>query len=120
MSAKKQRTPQEKKKLSYEKDRRNTYGESRVSSVKSIKRRKRGANRVFRRGNKRVAQLSVVSIESDTDEKAIRELGKMKMKKKRWRKSPDTPLGEYIERQKEKAVSRINRKSEKKKRNGLK
>lgn len=118
MSAKKQRTPQEKKKLSYEKDRRNTYGESRVSSVKSIRRRKRGANRVFRRGNKRVVQI--LSTQSDTDEKEIRELGKMKMKKKRWKKSPDTPLGEYVERQKEKAVNRINRKGEKKKRNGLK
>lgn len=59
-------------------------------------------------------------MQSDTDEKVIRKLGKMKIKKKRWKKSPDTPLGEYVEKQKEKAVSRINRKGEKKKRNGLK
>lgn len=108
------RTPQEKKRLSYEKDRRNTYGESRSSSVKSIKRRKTNANRTFRRGNKRVAELSVISIESDTDNKVIRKLGEMKIKKKRWKKSPDTPLGEYVERQKEKAVTRINRKTKKK------
>ena len=114
MGAKKQLTPQEKKRLSYEKDRRNNYGESRTSSVKSIKRRKTTANRTFRRGNKLVAQLSII-MESDTDNKVIRKLGEMKMKKKRWKKKPDVPLGQYVKEQKEKAVQRTNRKKESKK-----
>lgn len=114
MSNKKIRTPQEKKKLSYEKDRRNCYGEGRTHSVKSIRRRKKNANRTFRRGNKRVAQLSIVSIETDTDYKAIQKLGEMSIKKKKWKKMPDKPLSEYIKRQKEKAENRVNRKKSQK------
>lgn len=102
------KNPQEKKRLSYEKDRRNMYGEGRTHSVKSIRRRKTTANRTFRRGNKRVVQL--ISTESDTDNKEIRQLGKMKMKKKKWKKVPDKPLQHYVKKQKEKAEFRIGRK----------
>lgn len=119
MAAKKTRTPQEKKELSYKKDRRNNYGESRVASVKGIRKRKRTTNRVLRRGSKRVTELSIISIVTDTDNKAIRKLGEMEIKKKRWKKSPDVPLGQYVKEQKEKAVKRTGRKKESKKnRNG--
>src|SRR4028119_181715 len=43
------KTPQEKKRLSYAKDRRNTYGENDKSSRKNIRRRKRHPNRSNRR-----------------------------------------------------------------------
>ncbi len=119
MSAKKTRTPQEKKELSYKKDRRNNYGESRVASVKGIRKRKSTTNRILRRGNKRVAELSIISIVSDTNDKAIIELAKMAIKKKRWKKAPDVSLGQYVKEQKQKAVQRTGRKKEsKKKRNG--
>lgn len=89
---KKQRTPQEKKELSYKKDRRNCYGENHKSSVKSIRNRKRNANRIFRRNSKNVIQKDM----TDSNEEQANKFKELRTKQKRWKKVPDKPLGEYL------------------------
>ncbi|WP_194828528.1 hypothetical protein [Nocardia sp. XZ_19_231] len=55
------RSPQEKKSLSYAKDRRNGYGENDKSSRKNIPRNKRIRNRVDRRRDSVWSKLLVLS-----------------------------------------------------------
>lgn len=83
-------SPQEKKRLSLLKDRRNCYGENDKSSRKSIRFRKRWVNRTFRRGeHQTVACSDADAIESDLGE----------LRKKEWKKVPDIPLGEKLFRE---------------------
>ncbi|HEX2076168.1 MAG TPA: hypothetical protein VHG08_00615 [Longimicrobium sp.] len=84
---KRSRTPQEKKELSYAKDGRNTYGESRRQSIKAIARRKSKANRAFRRAE---TQALAAVPEADADVFVAR------AGRRSWQKIPDAPLGEYV------------------------
>lgn len=81
------RTPQEKKELSYAKDGRNTFAESRGKAHKAIARRKAKANRAFRRAE---ARALAVPPEADADVFVAR------AGRRSWRKIPDAPLGEYV------------------------
>ncbi|MFN8149161.1 MAG: hypothetical protein U0R76_17065 [Candidatus Nanopelagicales bacterium] len=90
------RTPQEKKSLSYAKDRRNGYGENDKSSRKNVPLRKRLVNRA----NRHAAQQDLSDALGSTD--AVRaEAVEQRMKGKRpksWRKRPDIPLAEHMAR----------------------
>ena len=84
MPKKKERSPIEKKKLSYAKDRVNTYGENDKSSRKAIPLRKKLANSQVRQADKR-------NLKKDFEEIPLTR------KKPSWRKEPDTTLGAHLE-----------------------
>lgn len=84
-------TPQEKKVLSYAKDRRNTVAEARSKSRKAIAQHKALANRALRRAEQVV--VSGIDTELDGSEVVVPRTGR-----KSWRKIPDAPLAEYIGR----------------------
>ena len=90
----KRRTPQEKKALSYERDRRNTYGESPHGSRKSIPLRKAQRNRANRHHQNQQLRYSgpapgeplADEFESQMHRRAPRV----------WKKCADSPLGEVV------------------------
>ncbi len=88
------RSPQEKKALSYVKDRRNTYAENDKNSRKSIRRNKRFPNRAERHREHQVMTAATGPVELDAAEEAETRL--QAKKPKRWRKWPDTPLHEIV------------------------
>lgn len=91
----KRRSPQEKKRLSYSKDRRNWYGENDKSSRKNIARNKRNRHRSER--HRAQQQLSAAlgavdaGVEAELDERLTRA-----RRGSRWRKCPDAQLGQYV------------------------
>lgn len=87
MPEKKFRNPQEKKDLSYKKDRRNTYGENDKSSRKNIPRSKA-------QGNKKLRRVDKMDWVEEPD-KAMDEFNKGKQVW--WKKYADTPLGEVLD-----------------------
>ena len=97
------KSPQEKKKLSYKKDRRNRYGENTKSSRKTIPRRKAGENRRYRRALRRGLAEAEFGVAVPASAARIRKSG--------WRKMPDTPLNRAIERQRAKRDELKGRKS---------
>jgi glutamate/tyrosine decarboxylase-like PLP-dependent enzyme len=94
------RSPQEKKAISYAKDRRNDYGENDKSSRKNIRRRKRDPNRADRHRERQVlASAAGTSVDAVVAEKAERALVTKKSKwyTVRWRKWRDAPLADIVE-----------------------
>ena len=89
---KKQITPQEKKIQSYVSDRRNMYGESRSSAIKSIRKQKAIVNRHYRRTSAEQLRAGKKLNEPDEISATIHCI-----KRKRWKKCPDNALVEYIE-----------------------
>ena len=86
------RTPQEKKKLSYERDRRNVYGNSPQAARKAIPLRKAQRNRANRHlANQEVAVRTPIPSEAIAEH--IEERLNLKAPKQ-WKKGPDAPLGE--------------------------
>lgn len=90
------KTPQDKKSLSYAKDRRNVYGENDKASRKAIPARKAGESRKVRRKARQslgvmdqVAESAADVVESSLRHDLERVGG--------WKKDPDAPLSEYIE-----------------------
>jgi len=99
MNVKKRRTPQEKKKLSYERDRRNVYGEAPHAARKSIPLRKALRNRANRHyQNQQLSYLGPTPDEALSDE-----LGSLTRHRvaQYWQKYPDAPLGEVVGRKSE-------------------
>jgi len=93
------RDPQEKKALSYAKDRRNDYGENDKSSRKNIRRNKRIPNRADRHRERQVlADATSTGVAMDMAERAeSRLLAKKSMwTTKRWRKWRDAPLAKIV------------------------
>lgn len=92
-----QQTPQQKKRLSVTKDRRNTYGESPHGARKSIPRNKRARVRAERRAAKvHRNQNDEDGLDQDTADARAR------LKHVTgWAKIPDTPLGEVVKVTKE-------------------
>lgn len=97
------RSPQEKKRLSYKKDRRNRYGENAKASRKAIPRRKAIENRRYRRALVRELGEEEFGVAVPAAPARIRKAG--------WRKMRDTPLGLAIKRQRIKRVELKNRKA---------
>ena len=94
------RSPQEKKTLSYAKDRRNDSGENDKSSRKSIRRNKRVPNRADRHREHQVLAIATgVRILDETVERAeAKLLAKRSMwMTKRWCKYRDAPLADIVE-----------------------
>ena len=89
-------TPQEKKALSYEKDRRNVYGESPHGARKSIPLRKRLRNRANRRQQEQQLAVANVAIDDETAEQIEARLSHKAPKG--WKKIPDAPLEQVIEK----------------------
>ncbi|WP_027576154.1 hypothetical protein [Bradyrhizobium sp. WSM1743] len=92
------KTPQDKKRLSYEHDRRNTYGENHKSSRKNIPRSKRLSHQDERRAVRQAlipAQGDVPDEVADEAHSQVLRTGRIK-KLRAFRKSPDRPLGEVV------------------------
>jgi hypothetical protein len=91
------RSPQEKKRLSYSKDRRNWYGENDKGSRGSIARHKRFQHHVERQRERYLA-AAVGPVDSDAGAAAEERLGRaLAQRGDRWRKVPDVQLGRYVE-----------------------
>jgi hypothetical protein len=90
------RTPQEKKRLSYERDRRNCYGNNDKAARVAVPRRKREVNRRYRRG--------VTAAIASTDP-SVMDVTVKAVKRPRWRKQADTPLGEVVRFQRRRRTS---------------
>src|SRR6266849_3795152 len=88
------KTPQDKKQLSYERDRRNVYGEAPHAARKAIPLRKALRNRA----NRHVANQSVDYQGPAPDEDLADELESRVHHRvpQEWEKYPDAPLGEVI------------------------
>jgi hypothetical protein len=83
------RSPQDKKVLSYLKDRRNSYGEHDKGSRKTIPARKAWVNRTYGRAVRQVTRTEADEIdELASDVTAVR--------RKPWKKVPDRPLGHHL------------------------
>lgn len=89
-------TPQEKKALSYEKDRRNAYGGNDKASRKAVPLRKRLVNRANRHDEQRRLRQAVGPPDEGGAEAA--EAGLAGRRPKRWRKWADRPLREHVQR----------------------
>jgi hypothetical protein len=88
------KSPQEKKRLSYLKDRRNSYGEHDKGSRTSIRLRKRSVNRANRRWE-HLALAEFGGSPSPTGADAI-ERSLHRRRSKSWSKGSDTPLGTMV------------------------
>jgi hypothetical protein len=91
-------SPQEKKALSYAKDRRNDYGENDKSSRKNIRRNKRTPNRADRHRKHQLLKDAAGRIIAETAEQVEDRLVAKKSMwfTKRWRKWQDAPLAEIV------------------------
>jgi hypothetical protein len=92
----KQRTPQEKKGLSYERDRRNCYGESPHAARKSIPLRKALRNRANQNQQLSITGHSVNEEMADQLESQMHHRAPVN-----WKKFPDAPLKEVLTRKHE-------------------
>lgn len=90
------KTPQEKKGLSYRKDRRNTYGENSKASRKGIPLSKARAIRAERHAQDHRLLESLKT--NDDEQLALIENSVRSTKPRQWRKSADKPLGELLAR----------------------
>lgn len=90
----KQLTPQEKKKLSYERDRRNCFGESPHAARKSIPLRKALRNRA----NRRQQEQPLHRLEGVSDMELAEEVESAMQHRapKGWKKIADAPLGKVV------------------------
>ena len=102
------RTPQEKKALSYAKDRRNVYGENDKSSRRNIPLHKARQRRAFRKNANQLLQ----SVISETDDKKLEiienEIKGLK-RKDWWGKCADAPLGEFVQGKLERRKARAGK-----------
>jgi hypothetical protein len=98
---KRRRSPGEKKALSYARDCRDAYGENSKSSRKNIPLRKRLVNKA----NRHAAQqwLSAASGQVDPRRAERTEERLLGARPKTWRKHPDLPLGQMLERKRVRA-----------------
>ena len=90
------KTPQEKKRLSYAKDRRNTYGENSKASRKSIPLHKAREIRAERHAQNTRLTQSLGVAEVDTLEAVENDV--RAAPPRTWRKYPDKPLGVFVAR----------------------
>jgi hypothetical protein len=97
-------TPQDKKRLSYARDRRNTYGENSKSSRKNIPRSKAQSIRADRHAQDKLLAKAVTA--SEPDDLASVELQVRTVAPRQWKKSPDKPLGDMLERRRQRKAAR--------------
>ncbi|MBJ7609593.1 MAG: hypothetical protein JF887_09235 [Candidatus Dormibacteraeota bacterium] len=95
------KTPQEKKRLSMTKDRRNTYGENDKATRKNIPRSKQGGRMRLRKAVHQALGRAKGAAEPESEDEAENRVAAVQSTAKRrllFRKWPDTPLGEVLER----------------------
>jgi hypothetical protein len=92
------KSPQDKKKLSLDRDRRNLYGECPTSSRRNIRRGKQRSQRELRRAtSQELASLRGAADDLAADEVGSRAKSKILLAKRAaFKKRPDRPLGEAI------------------------
>lgn len=90
----KRRTPQEKKSLSYAKDRRNNYGQSDKGSRRAIKLNKVHPQRAFRRNINQILQSEASGVDGERAD--LVEDRVKSVRRRDWHKYPDLALGEYV------------------------
>src|SRR5436853_7877361 len=88
------RSPQEKKELSYAKDRRNRYGQNDKASRRSIRMNKAMRTRAHRHNVNQIFQSEAAGVNAEESE--LIELKVRGQRRRQWYKSPDTPLGEVV------------------------
>jgi hypothetical protein len=98
------KTPQEKKRLSLLKDRRNTFGENSKASRKGIPLSKALANRSERHAQDKTLNQALVV--DGADKLTFVESQVRGTKPRQWRKTPDKPLGEVLARRAAKKAGR--------------
>jgi hypothetical protein len=91
------KTPQEKKRLSYARDRRNRYGENDKSSRKNIPRSRQRVHRANRRHAGQDLRGAVAQVDESLAVRAEQAL--LSRRERVFRKCPDMPLGEVVEYQ---------------------
>jgi hypothetical protein len=94
--AKKRRSPQEKKRLSYSKDRRNDYGENDKSSRRNIARNKRHQRRAERHRGQQGLSAALGPVDETVEANVDQGIAARARRGSRWRKFPDTQLGVYV------------------------
>jgi hypothetical protein len=97
------KAPPEKKRLSLALDRRNNYGENSKASRKNIPKAKARSNRAERRTVQQVVSEVVSGSLPDEVEAQARSTGLKKVREK-FKKWPDEPLVDAIQRKKEKRI----------------
>ena len=92
----KRKTPQQKKSESYAKDRRSIYGNNAKAARKAVPKRKQQRNQTARR----IAKAELAGPLAASDETRIDSmLSRVEVKRRKaWKKWPDAPLGEVLER----------------------
>ncbi|HET9157149.1 MAG TPA: hypothetical protein VFN91_10815 [Myxococcaceae bacterium] len=93
------RTPQEKKRASLTKDRRNDYGENAKASRKNIPRSKARAERAYRRGVHEALRAAAAPLDEASLNVSEKQIAEARLRLG-FRKSPDIPLAEHIRKQK--------------------
>ncbi len=94
------KSPQEKKRQSLEKDRRNTYGENSKSSRKNIRKGKQRSHM----DERRIANATLSTIKGSPDEDTVAaaeseaRVRMIQSQRAAFKKSPDTPLKEVLAR----------------------
>jgi hypothetical protein len=90
------KTPQEKKELSYAKDRRNAYSKYAKSSRKNIPLHKPLVNRANRHSAQQALSEAVGVTDPASEDAAEQKVAAKRPKS--WRKQPDIPLAEHLAR----------------------
>jgi hypothetical protein len=96
------KTPQEKKQLSYQKDHKDNYGEFNKGSRKSVPRKKQFVNQNYRQNINQILKKSVNTDDLDQMENKIKETKKID-----WKKSGHEPLGLSLNRKGKLDISKI-------------
>src|SRR5690348_8034336 len=99
-----QKSPQEKKALSYTKDRRNNYGENDKASRKNIPLRKAKVNRAYRR---KVNEILSEANAGDVEQRDLVDSKAKSVERFFWKKCADEPLGSFLKRKLERRESHV-------------
>jgi hypothetical protein len=89
------RGPQDEKKISYAKDRRNAYAENDKSSRNAVRLNKRFPHRANRHHIQQILQDATGRPDTNTAHKAEERLARRRPKS--WKKHPGLPLGDWVE-----------------------
>ncbi len=103
------RNPQEKKRLAYQHERRNRYGQHAKASRRLIPLRKKKGVRAYRKHTNQIVAGAARSADLLGDESVENRVADAP--KKRWRKVPDVSLAEAIKMKKKWRVLRYGRKT---------
>jgi hypothetical protein len=102
------KTRQQKKALSYTKDRRNCYGENSKASRKNIPKARAHTHRAFRKKVRQALREELGAVSPEQLEE--QETAATSVRRKQWKKVPDIPLAQHIIGQVRRRKSRENKK----------